>query len=274
MTKLRPAACAALCITLVFFTNGVRAATPEDQRFGVRLGSFITDRNTATRLDSDALGPGTDLDLEDDLGLETSQTVFRVDAYVRLGERHRLDFSYFDLSRDASKTIVRQIQFGDEVFNIDAEVDADFEQTIIKAAYTYSLFRSPEGFLGVTAGLFVMDIKASLSQVSLGQTEAQDVTAPLPVIGLRGAYSLSERWALRGSAEIFALEYDDVDGQLVDFLAGVEYQVTDAVTVGLAYNDTTFDVDVGQSDFSGAVDWQYSGALLYVGIGFGSLSER
>ena len=80
------------------------AAHAEDrrERGAILLGSFITDRDTETRLDSDA-GDGTDLDLEDDLGFETSTNVLRVGGYYWFGKRSRVDVAYFDLSRDASK---------------------------------------------------------------------------------------------------------------------------------------------------------------------------
>ena len=56
---------------------------------------------------------GTDINLEDDLGLESSTSVARLGGYVWLGERHRLDGAYFDLSRTASMPIQETIEFGD-----------------------------------------------------------------------------------------------------------------------------------------------------------------
>ena len=82
------------------------------------LGAFITDRQSNTRFDSDA-GDGTDIDMEDDLGLESSTNAARLGGYVWLGRRHRLDGAYFDLSRTASIPIQETIDFGDQTFEIN-----------------------------------------------------------------------------------------------------------------------------------------------------------
>ena len=44
------------------------------ERASFMIGAFITDRDSSTRLDSDQ-GQGTDINLQDDLGLESSSTV-------------------------------------------------------------------------------------------------------------------------------------------------------------------------------------------------------
>ena len=73
------------------------------ERSAITFGVFVTDRQSATRLNSDR-GDGTNIDLEDDLGLESSQSVGRLGAHWWLDEaqRHRLDIGVFDLSRTAS----------------------------------------------------------------------------------------------------------------------------------------------------------------------------
>ena len=106
-------------IILSFSITMVHAADSNTDRFSFSIGAFITDRDTDARLDSQTLGQGTDIDFEDDLDLDSSGTVFRLDAFYRFNRRHRIDFAIFDLSRDSSATINESIQFGDDVFNIN-----------------------------------------------------------------------------------------------------------------------------------------------------------
>lgn len=77
---------------LVAFVLSTPAATVQsvlDDRFSLSLGGFFTDRDTNTRLDTFlGAGGGTDTDVESDLGLDASDTVFRLDGYFRLNERH------------------------------------------------------------------------------------------------------------------------------------------------------------------------------------------
>ncbi len=239
-----------------------------DDRFSINLGAFITDRDTDTRLDSDALGKGTEIDFEEDLGLDSSDTVFRLDGHYRFNERHRVNFSVFDLSRDSSATIQRDIQFGDEIFLIDTVVNSEFDITIIRLTYTYSFWQRDNGYIGVTFGVHVADSKISLAEQNLGQSEISEITAPLPVLGLRGEYEITDRLTLTAVGEFFTVEFNDVDGSLVDLYVGIDYQVIEHVAVGLGFNSVNLDVDASKNDFSGSLDWRYQGALLFFKFDF------
>jgi len=250
------------------------AAEPGSERFVISLGAFITDRDTSTRVDSSTLGRGTTIVLEDDLGLDSSQTVFRLDGHVRTAERHRINFSVFDLSRDSTRTIDQDIQFGDEVFSVNTSIDSNFDLDIYKIAYTYSVWYTERGFLGVDAGIHVADLVETLSAPSAGQFQLKALTAPLPVIGIRGEYYFTPRLRLAGAAEYFALEYNDIDGRLVDIYLGMDYKVMDKLGLGIGYNYVTVDIDATKSELSGGLDWQYDGFLLYFKLAFGSVGKK
>ena len=55
---------------------------PLDKKFSVSVGAFITDHDTRIRLDTDA-GPGTEVSLENDLGLDATTNIMRFDAAWR-----------------------------------------------------------------------------------------------------------------------------------------------------------------------------------------------
>ena len=247
---------------LAFAQSGV------DDRFSISLGAFVTDRSTDTRLDSDVLGKGTVIDFEDDLGLDSSDTVFRIDGHYRFNQKHRVNFSVFDLSRDSSATIARDIQYGDKIFAIDTVVNTFFDLDIYKLTYTYSFMQRDNGYLGVTLGAHIADSKVGLDQQSLGQVEIRSITAPLPVIGLRGEYAFTDRLTFGVSGEVLAFEFDNFDGLLVDLYVGIDYQIIDHIALGLGFDSVDFDVDAKKSNFSGNLNWQYSGALLFFKIDF------
>lgn len=254
----------ALILMLSMFSP---ASAQTDPRFSIGLGAFFTDRDSQTRIDGEA-GSGTDVDLETDLGLKKSDNVFRVDAYWRFAEKHRIDFSGFDLSRSASKRIEKDIAWNDTTYPLNTQLDADLDLTIYKAAYTWLFLKRDRSFLGATAGLYIADIGATLSASGIGSVEANDLTAPLPVVGLRGEYRFADRWSLRGSGEIFAIEYGDYDGSLYDLFVGLDFSVTDNIALGAGVNSVKLDVGVSKSGFSGDLDWQYDGAMAYLKFDF------
>ena len=239
------------------------------ERSSILVGAFVTDRDSSTRVDSEA-GLGTDLSLEDDLGLESSLSVARVGGYYWFTPRHRLDASYFDLSRSATKPIEETIQFSGRTFGVDSVVESEDQLAILKADYTFAALARERGFLGVTAGLYVMQTKLSLRDSRVGAAESEDLTAPLPVIGVRGDYFIGERFTLRGAAQWFGLETDDVDGTLRDFYIGADYGFGDRMAVGLAYNQVSMRIRAQDEDgLRGRLDWGYDGLLLYFKVAFG-----
>ena len=241
-----------------------------EERASIMLGAFITDRQSNTRLDSDS-GEGTDIDMEDDLGLESSTNVARLGGYVWLGERHRLDGSYFDLSRSAALPVQETIEFGDETFLINTVIETQSDLTIIKADYTFAVLARERGWFGITGGLYIAESTLSISQATLGRAETEDVTAPLPVFGFRGDYAINDRITLRGAMQLFAFEADDVDGRFSDFYVGADYGFGQRMAVGLAYNRVSMNLGaVEDRGLDARIDWGYDGLLLYFKLDLGS----
>lgn len=265
-----------LLLGAVGFTLTSTAAVAQEsvrrERASIVLGSFITDRDTSARLDSDQGDDGSDIDLEDDLGLEPSTTVARIGGYWWLNERHRFDGAYFDLSRSASKRLQETIDFGDQTFVLDTVVAVSSDLTVVKADYTYAMLVKDRGYLGITGGLYVSQTTLEITAGNFGASEEQDVTAPLPVFGLRGDYALGDHVTLRGAVQIFDYEVDRVDGRLTDFYFGADYAIGDHWAVGLAWNEVSMNI-TAESDrghLEGSLDWGYDGVLLYAKFDLGS----
>ena len=241
------------------------------ERAAISLGAFISRPATEARVDNDA-GQGTDLNLEDDLGLQSSTTIARFDGHWWLSRRNRLDFSVFNYNRDGTRTIDKTINFGDQTFAINTVVNSEQNLDIAKAAYTFAPVIKDRGFVGLTAGLYVAQTKLSLSQATLGTAQTEDLTAPLPVIGVRGQYAVTDRIKLRGSLEVFGIDTGDVSGHLNDFNIAADYGFGKRFSLGLAYNDVAMNIEASEAGngFRGALDWGYSGWLLYMNMDIGN----
>jgi hypothetical protein len=219
-------------------------------------------------VDAADLTTGSPVDLESDLGLDASETVLRLDGYYRFNDRHRIDFSVFDLSRAATRQIDTAITWKNIVFPISATIGSEIDFSIYKLAYTWSFMRREKGYLGLTGGLYVADVAVKLSAQNIAEEAGGGVTAPLPVIGLRGEYRFTDKWTFRASGELFGLEYEAFDGSLIDLYAGIDYSLFEHAAIGLGLNSVKMDVDVSSSKLNGALDWQYDGALLYLKFDF------
>ena len=245
------------------------ASAQSDREFSLSLGVFITDRASDTQIGvSGDSTSGTSVDLEKDLGLDTSDTVFRIDGYYRFNDKHRIDFSAFDLSRTSNKVIDTEIDWNGNIYPVNTTVNGKFDLNIYKLAYTWSFMRRDKGYLGLTGGLYVADIGTRLSATGIGDRDGGSITAPLPVVGLRGEYQMSDKWTFRASAEFFGLEYEQFDGSLTDLYAGIDYQLFDHAAIGLGVNSVTIDVGIEDNGLNGNLDWRYDGGLIFFKFDF------
>lgn len=266
--KHLPPILSTLTLWIAFGAPAAIAQTDDYDKFSVSLGVFFTDRESDTRFDSSVGAPKTNVDLEEELGLDKSDSVFRVDGHYRFANSHQINFSVFDLSRSASTQIQADINWNGTVFLLDTIVDSDFDLTIYKVAYTWRFMQREEGYLGLTGGLYIANFDMRLDAQSTSQLENEGATAPLPVLGLRGEYDFSEKWSVHADAEFFALEYGDFDGSLYDIYAGLDYGFSKHVAIGLGINSVKMDLGLTKTNFTGDLDWQYEGALLYLKFNF------
>ena len=84
--------------------------------------------------------------------LAPAHTVAQSALNDRFNDGHGVNSIVFDLSRDSSKVIQRDIQFGENFFSPDTVINATSDLTIFGLVYTYSFIRRDDGSLGVTAG--------------------------------------------------------------------------------------------------------------------------
>jgi len=243
-------------------------ANTNDSGWGFSLGVFLADQDMKTEFEATVGNIDVVVDFEDDLGLRDSQSVFRFAAFYDFNERHRLDFDVFDLSQTAVVTGTREIEWGDSVFPISAEVSTALDLTIYKAAYTYHLLRREKYKLGVTGGLYVADVALHLNLLENDEEERGDLTAPLPVLGFRGEYFISDRWHASASAEWFGVKINQYEGYLHDFLIGIDYRFDNHAAVGLGYNYVEIAVDATEEDLQADLIWQYSGLIGYLRFSF------
>jgi hypothetical protein len=242
----------------------------------VRVGLFLPTHGTVTRFDSDQLGPGTMVDLESDLGLEESTTNVRADGYIRLGRRHRLGAGYLKLDRSANRNLARTIQWGNEVFDLDVNVDSFWEMTLLPAQYRFAVVKSDRVDLGLSAGVFALFLDAGVSAPEASVREAESISFPLPVFGVDLEVAPAKRLYAQAGFEYFGLRIQDVDGSWYELRAALEYFPLRYIGVGAAYRWVDIGVDtLGDLDSGGGlvetdlfIEYDFKGPQLYVALAF------
>ena len=242
--------------------------------FYVALGTYIVDTDTEVSLNGES-GRGTRVDWENTFG-SGEVTRFRLDGQWRFADRHKARFMWFDSSRDNSRTLEEEIDWGDETFPVNARTRAEFSFAVYELAYEYAFLRRESYEISGSFGLHYTELELTLSaraETSGGALEADikesgDVGAPLPVIGLRGRWALPYDLWIDAQAQYFALSIDEYDGSLTDLRLMLNWQPKTWLGVGIGYNQFTVDVDVEKNSFDGSLDWTYEGPMIFYSASF------
>lgn len=248
------------------------------EKFNLNLGYFISNVDTDLSLGS---GLGVTVNLEDLLGLDTTNSVFRVDASWRFTDnrRHRLDFTWFSFRRDGATTVGRKFIIEDKEGNeieipAGSQATTNFDLDIYRARYSYSFFQDDRMDVAFSIGTYIMPIDIALKATGVVNVdESETFTAPLPTLGLRADFAITPKWFLRSNFEIFYLEIKEFTGTIYETNVAVEYLPWKHLGLGLAFNVFNLGIEADGEDypgidFKGELEFRYSGLLLYAKLFF------
>ena len=165
----------------------------EQDRFSASFGGFYTGLGSSVIVGVDQLGLGLSLELEDALGLESSAFVLRGDATYTFGKKKnkQLSLGYIGLLRKASRTLGRDVEIGDQVFDAKTVIETRFNLEIYKLTYNWGFFKDERMRLGLGGGLFIMPVGFSIGvqeNQSIGveakESDFFQFIAPLPALGV------------------------------------------------------------------------------------------
>jgi hypothetical protein len=147
---------AALVVTL---WSAAPARAEDWNRVTLRGGTLIASFGSTIRLDADSSRLGTSIDLEDDLGLSSSETTFFVDGVWRISRRSQVQVSYENADRIVSKSILdRTITVRNSTFEAGAALDTFLDTRFLTFAYGYAIVATPRLEVGATIGVTALRI--------------------------------------------------------------------------------------------------------------------
>ena len=250
-------------VVLVAVAGPAGAAEGNWARFKINVGALFTDFDTSVQVGG-AVGAGTTIDLEDDLGLDDDDAALFAAVHWRFARKHSLTMGYFSLDRDGRENITRQIEFGDEVFDIGADLESFFDYDLIDLSYNYRFVQKERFDIGFSVGISSMDFEMGLLAESAGGAadieEREDEQYPIPSAGLGVAFRVSEKWVLRTGVKYFEYGEDDWDGSLGILDFDVEWYAWKHVGFGIGYNRFRVEYEEEGED-PVDIDYEYDGVL-------------
>jgi hypothetical protein len=246
-----------------------------DNSWVFNLGAFVVGTDVKASLNGQST-TNPEIDFDETLGGADDTTRVRGDVLWRINPVHHLRFSYFKNAIDRSKVIDRDFAWGDYTFKADGQVDSRHEMDVYELAYEYAFMKQPAYEVAAILGLHYTKTTLRLSGDATftlpdGSTSPVEPTvrtnsldAPLPVIGLRGAWVVSPQWLLEASGQFFKLDYDGIDGNWSDLRASATWMFNRNFGLGLGYNRFTMRVDASKNNFNGSLKTSYGGLTAFL----------
>ena len=243
------------------------------EKASVSFGGFVSAFDSTVAFGVNNIG--VTINAEDLLNLDSTLTVFRVNALWRPGEsrRNQFDFTYAAYHRDGHAVLDRESDIDDVVFPVGADVNTVFNFDIIRGTYSYALLQDDRMRIALGLGVYAVPVKFSIDGETTGgraNVEAADTVLPLPALALRGDFLLVRKLYLMTSIDAMYLEIGDFKGSLLDVNVALEYRPWNHVGFGVGYNSFSTDIEAKDSggkfpgtDFIGKVNISYSGLMLY-----------
>jgi hypothetical protein len=245
--------------------------SPTDDRVRLSLGIMRVSSSTLVQVDSNAGTPGTLINAEDDLGLDSSNIEPDVQAMVRVGERQRLTFDFFTLDRSATKTLQGQpIVFGDVVLQTGDPVQSTLNLRTFGFAYGYSFWHSETLEFAATLGINDTDINSSVRvQTQTSHVfQREDAAGPFPTLGLDGTWVVSKRFYFAGRAQYLQVHLHNLEGSLGMYELDALYRFRPNVSFGVGYTALKADLDSTKTTHAGFFDFDTNGPEIFVRVAF------
>jgi hypothetical protein len=253
-------------------------ASPITDRFALRVSYFAPSIDTFLRLDRSTGQPGTDLHVENDLGLDDKANMARMEMIFRLREKNRLRVDYFKLTRYGDKVLDQTIRFGDQVFLgctagtpgcVPDRAQTKLDYRSLTLTYTRSLLYFDRFELGVGLGVSLLEAHAEGKVVARNVREKEDGVAPYPTLALDTTWRISKRWSLNARGQTLTANLSDFTGSLSDYHGDIQYRWARNFAFGLGYQAIRLRGEsTSTKNMPGKLDQKIKGPELFIRASF------
>ncbi len=218
--------------------------------------------------------PMRDISL-DDLGVDDQYLSGLFGYRWRFKPRWTL-FAHAFINRVSGETVVsRSFEYDDQVFEVGAALDSRFAADIYMLDVLYSVVKSDRFELQLGGGIHAFDVEVEFdANLAVNEEErnirksANDLLAPLPNLGMRMIYALSDRWTLRFNTGWLSVNIDDYDGKYLFANATGEYRFSDHFSLGIGYQSTDMEVEHTSDNSLETFDISFDGPTAFLNYRF------
>jgi hypothetical protein len=245
--------------------------SPTESRMALSLGVMQVSPSTSLSVDSTSGFVGTDLNGENDLGLDRRRYEPKFDVAFRAGERNRVFFDYFKLDRSNTKVLGSgPLNYGNVVLLAGEPVTTDLSLRLLQLGYGYSFWHGDKLEIAGILSINDTEIQASVRVQTASQHiyDEQSLAGPFPTPGLDVTWAVSSRFYFEAKARYLKLSIDHLDGTVSLYDVDAFYRLRPNIAISLGYTGTRADLLSRQSKNAGSFDFNAKGPELFVRIEF------
>jgi len=256
--------------------EGTSTDTYIADKYQFSVGTFVVGSNLKSTFDGTAVGSGDQVDFAHTFDMNKDYTRFRLDGLWRITPKHHVHFVWFQNNITRTRTLDKDLAWGDYTFQANAEVSAESKLGVYELTYEYAFIRKPTLEVAAGAGIHMMNMSILLKgnatytdangdiQPAEFSTSNSNLPAPFPVIGARATWAVTPTIFIEPELQWFAFHYDAYNGNWWDARVAAKWMFTRHWGVGLGYDAFHVNVTVDKASFNGNVTLGYSGGQLMI----------
>ncbi|HKP30307.1 MAG TPA: hypothetical protein VJU15_12925 [Gemmatimonadales bacterium] len=226
--------------------------------------------NSDIRIDGSG-GNGTDVDVEDDLGMEKTKIQPRFSLRWRPGRRHELEGGYQWARRSADKTLSRDIEFADSSFTAGADIHSIFNTDLAFLTYRFAFMAKERTQIGAALGLGILFLDVGVEALGTGTGPgagrsfdvSKSVKGPLGSLGLYGRFLAGDSWQFEADIRALKISIDRFHPRVLEAGGAARYYFSPKVGLELGYAASGIRVVVDPKTFENGSEGIVSGEIKY-----------
>lgn len=191
----------------------------------------------------DAVGFGTNLDLDTNLGINDADSMFAYELQLNLG-MGVLKISGFSLDMSALQNTLSAFTFGNLTVDLNDPVDADIDVQNIKFQYGIPLFTiQNNGFeFGTSFGIDFYEIKATVVDILAVATDSIDEQIPIPIAGIHFALPMGD-FLIDADISGLIISVESIDVSYIDLNVSISWEPIPGIGIFAGYRMIEAELD-------------------------------
>jgi hypothetical protein len=256
--------------------SSVRAEVPQAlDRASISVGGFYPVVDARLSADGTEAAGSDVVDFQRDLGLDKHRMLANLRLDLLLFDSQGFSIGGYQYSKDGGATLVRDIHFAGNDYNVDAFVRAGLRLNTYNAAWHWWFPVDDADVFGVGLGAVYYDLRGTIDgsiSVNGGGTATArgsadgSAIAPLLTLGWRHAFTPD----LRGYAEFAGVRKPSgtLTGHLLNGTLGLEYYPWRNLGFALEYSANNLDLKADKASWEGRARIHFHGPAAFVRFRF------